>query len=203
MGTPQLQSPGVRVCVFRTRIYFTKADQRFRLNPLPKEIAIKGKDLENREVWAVLFVLDRELEIVLPWTVTKYIKHLILNEAKNEKDIKEILAFLGFDVVNTYLRLLLPTIPSILFRDPEHVEIKRFEISTDGKKISGVSIKSSGFTIYPTVEGEKVSDAIIIEAELYDLPDAEDYDNYSQITVRINLKQLIDEVGFRWDLARG
>jgi len=198
----QVQTPP-RVCVFRTRIYYARNDERFRLNPLPKELVRIARDLEGKEVWAVLFTLDREITITLPWTATKRIKYLVFNEAKSEKDIKDIFAFLAFDVINTYLRLILPTIPSVLFRDPEHVEVKRFEFSIGGRKISGVTIKSSGFTIYPTVEGEKVSDAISIEAELYDVPDAEDYDNYSQITVRIDLRKLVDEVGIRWDLARG
>jgi len=202
MTAPQTPSPP-RICVFRTKVYYAKNDERFRLNPLPKEIVRVARDLEEKEVWAVLYALDREIEITLPWTVTRFVKHLILDEAKNEKDIKEALAFIAFDVANTYLRLILPNVPSILFRDPEHVEIKRFEISTDGRKISGISIKSSGFTIYPTAEGEKVSDAISIDAELYDVPDAEDYEKYSRITVKIDLRKLIDELQIRWDLARG
>jgi len=197
----QIQTPGIRICAFKTKVYYAKNDERFRLNPMPRELVRLARDLQDKDVWSVLYVLDRELEITLPWIITKYVKHLVFSEAKDEKDIKDVMAFLGFDVVNSYLRLVLPSVPTILYRDP-HVEIKRFEISIDGRKISGISIKSSGFIIYPTAEGEKVSNAISIDAELYDLPDAEDYDNYSQITVRINLKQLIDEVGIRWDLAR-
>jgi len=187
-----------KIVAFKTKAYFTKADQRFRLNPLPKEIARKCKDLENREVWAILLPLDRELEIELPWLIVKRLKHLILDEAKSEEDIKEALAFLAFDVVNTYLRLLLPTIPSILYRDPEHIEVKK--INVEG--IEGVWLKATGFTIYPTVEGEKVTDAITIEMELYDLPDEKDMFTWSGIIVKINLRKLLEELQIRWDISR-
>jgi len=199
LTAPQTPSPPkVKVVVFKTRVYLTKNDERFRLNPLPKEIARIARDLEGKEVWAVLYALDREIEIELPWIITKRLKQIVFNEAKSEEDIKEALTFIAFDTINTYLRLLLPNVPSILFREPEHVEVKK--INVEG--IEGVWLKASGFTIYPTAEGEKVADAIAIEAELYDLPDEKDMFTWSEVTVRINLRKLLEELQIRWDISR-
>jgi len=188
----------VKQIVFRTKLYYAKADQRLRMPALPKELSAHAKELENRDVWVAVYPLDSEIEIELPWLIVKQLKHLILDETKNEEDIKEALAFIAFDVVNTYLRLLLPNIPSILFRDPEHVEVKKIKI----EGIDGVQIRASGFTIYPTQVGEKITDAIIIEAELYNIPDDRDVHAWSGITVKINLRELLNELQIRWDISR-
>jgi len=194
----QLQPPRVKVCVFRTRVYYARNDERFRLNPLPKEITRIARDLEGKEVWAVLFALDREVTITLPWTVVKRIKHLILNEAKDEKDIRDALGFLAFDVVNTYLRLILPSVPTVLYRDPEHLEVKRIQV----EGIEGIWLKATGFTVWPTAEGEKVTNAIAIEMELYNIPDNQDAFAHSNIVVKINLRELLNELNIRWDISR-
>jgi len=188
-----------KVVVFKTKVYFTKADQRFRLNPLPTEIVRVARDLENKEVWAVLYALDREITITLPWIITKHVKHLILN-AKSDKDVKDLFSFIGYDVINSYLRLLLPNIPTVMLRDPD-VEIKKIKI----EGVDGIWVRATEFTVYPypAPEGEKRTDAIIVEGEIYDLPDERDMFTWSYVTVKINLKQLIDEIGIRWDLARG
>jgi len=195
---PNLNLPkSIKSIVFRTKLYYAK-DKRLRIPALPKELSMLARELEGREVWAILLSLNREIEIVLPWIITQKVKQLIFNEVKSEEDIKEILAFLVFDVVNSYIRLLLPNIPSILYRVPEHVEVRRGKV--EGNDV--LWIIATKFAVWPTAEGEKVTNAITIKMELYNIPDEKDYENYSQITVRINLMQLIDEVGIRWDLAR-
>jgi len=194
---PQTPSPP-KIVVFKTRVYLTKNDERFRLNPMPRELVRLARDLEGKEVWAVLYVLDREIEIELPWLVVKRLKQIVFSESRDEKDIRDALGFLAFDVVNTYLRLILPSVPTVLYRDPEHIEMKKIQVG----EISGIRILASGFTIWPSPEGEKTTNAFVIEAELYDVPDAEDYENYSQITVRIDLRKLINDVGIRWDISR-
>jgi len=68
--------------------------------------------------------------------------------------------------------------------------------------IEGIWLKASGFTIWPTAEGEKVTNAITIEAELYNVPDDRDAFTWSQVVVKINLRELINDVGIRWDISR-
>jgi len=187
-----------KVVTFRTKVYYTQRDGRFRVNPLSKELTRLARDLQDKEVWAVLFTLDREIEIVLPWTVTKYVKHLILN-AKSDKDVKELFSFIGYDVINSYLRLLLPNIPTVMLRDPD-VEIKKIKI----EGVDGIWVRATGFTVYPypVPEGEKRTDAIVVEGEIYNISDDKDVFTWSYLTIKINLKKLLEELQIRWDLAR-
>jgi len=170
------------------------------MNPLPKELAHIARDLINKDVWVAVYSLDRELGIALPWLVVKEVKNLVLREAKSEQDVKDVMSFLVYDVVNTYFRLLFPSIPSIEMKDPDYIEVKKARAELDGREVAVVRIKATGFSVYPLEASTK---AITIEADLYDLHDETDVFNYSRITVRINLKQLINELQIRWDLARG
>jgi len=188
----------IKSVVFRTKLYYAKADQRLRVPALPKELSMLARELEGREVWAILLSLDRELEIELPWIITKRLKQIVFSEAKDEKDIKEALAFIAFDTINTYMRLLMPNVPSILYRDPTHLEMKKIKV----EGVEGVWLKATGFAIWPTQGGEKVSNAIAIEAELFDISDDKDVFTHSSVVVKINLMELLEETGIRWDISR-
>jgi len=188
----------IKSIVFRTKLYYSNKDQRLRIPPLSKELTVLARELEGREVLAVLYLLDREIEIELPWLIVKRLKQIVFNEAKSEEDIKEALAFIAFDVLNSYLRLILPSIPSILMRNPEHVEVRRGKV--EGNDV--LWIIATKFTVWPTAEGEKVTNAITIKMELYNIPDEKDAFTHSSVVVRINLRELINETGIRWDLAR-
>jgi len=196
--SPLKSIKSIKSVVFRTKLYYAKADQRLRMPPLPKELTVLARELEGREVWAILLSLDREIEIELPWIVVKRMKQIVFSEAKDEKDIRDALGFLAFDTVNSYLRLLFPTIPTVLYRDPEHIEVRRGKIA----EYDVVWIRASGFTIYPTQAGEKITDAIIIEAELFNVPDDKDAFAWSYLTIKINLKKLLEELQIRWDILR-
>jgi len=77
--------------------------------------------------------------------------------------------------------------------------MKEYYIDRDDMKVKVINIRAGGFTIYPP---ETITKAVTIEAELYNLKDEEDFCNYSRIIVKINLKELLNEIEIRWDLAR-
>jgi len=59
------------------------------------------------------------MEIPLPWIIVQHIKHIMFREAKSEDGVRDLIAFLAHDVVNSYLRVILPNISSILYREPQ------------------------------------------------------------------------------------
>jgi len=192
--TLPIQARNIHV-VYRTKLYQDGAN-RLRPLPLPAELSKRvARWLKDREVLVAIYRLG-DLEIDLPRMVVERVKRDLLNAA--EEDIKSFIAFLAYDAANSYIKMLIPSL-SLTLETPKTVEVKDDYIDFKGQKIKVRKITATGFSIYPL---EKTSNSIKVVCELYDLPGQLDRYDFSRCRIVVNLKQLLEETGIRWDLAR-
>jgi len=169
---------------------------RLRPLPLPSELSKRIWELNRKQVLLVGYEL-RDVRIDLPWLVIREMKNLLLDA--NEREVKEYLGLVLYDFGNMALRLLLPSLPGIMLRDPKKVEINDKYIDFKNTKIKVRRIVSTGFWIYPP---ERATDSIGIEVILYDIPDELDAYNHSRGYIIIALQKLLHELNIRWDLSK-
>jgi len=170
---------------------------RLRPLPLPSELSKRIWELNRKQILLVGYEL-KPIEIVLPWLIVRDAKKQLLKA--NRDDILGYIGFLMHDVGNTILRMLLPSIPSIMFRDPKELEVIDHYIEFKEQKIKTRRIIATGFTIWPS---EKPTISIVLTCELYDIPDELDSYNLSRCKIIIDLRKLLEELNIRWDIGRG
>jgi len=181
--------------MYKSKLYADKMG-RLRLLPLSMELSRRIQQLKDKEVLVSIYELA-DIEIKLPWLMVQKIKKDLL-EASSE-DIKAYMSFVAYDVVNSYIKTLIPSL-TIAFSDSDVLEISDDYVAVKNDQIKVRRIKASGFTI--NLIEERRTKNISITCELYDLPDELDAYNFSRCGIAIGLRELLEELNIGWDISR-